>query len=293
MYGYIKIDKYELKYKQIASYKKMYCLVCNALKDEISKTSCILTSYDATLFLIFFDSLEFEQKEYRLSCPLNPFKRKNNNAFVSEKAMSYSAFLSVFYFYAKLKDNVLDENKWKNIHSFKKFQKSKKRDFLIDYNEPLFNLLNKKLDDYFFVEESDNASFDDLSNKMGELFGEAFKGYSEITNSQIDKSILYNIGYDFGRWIYLADAFDDLEKDVKNNAFNPIIKMEDYKAINLEYLSDKVLFMSKCITQNIYYEIKKLQVFRNLELIEILIYGMNNSILEIINKKRKDFSNEL
>ena len=38
---------------------------------------------------------------------------------------------------------------------------------------------------------------------------------------QIREAIFLQLGYFLGRWIYLIDAADDIEKDQKKNNFNP------------------------------------------------------------------------
>lgn len=41
--------------------------------------------------------------------------------------------------------------------------------------------------------------------------------------------ILRWLGYNLGRWIYILDAFDDLEKDIKNQSYNPILLQYHYQ----------------------------------------------------------------
>ena len=41
---------------------------------------------------------------------------------------------------------------------------------------------------------------------------------------QIREAIFLQLGYFLGRWIYLIDAADDIEKDQKKNNFNPFVK---------------------------------------------------------------------
>ena len=39
------------------------------------------------------------------------------------------------------------------------------------------------------------------------------------------KLLLRSMGYHLGRWIYLIDALDDVEKDRKSGAYNPVLAM--------------------------------------------------------------------
>lgn len=292
LFGYIKIDKYELKYKQIIQYKNLYCSVCNTLKDNLGLKGCLLTSYDAALFLAIFDSVESHQITYKLSCPLNPFKMRTPSIKVSEKAMKYAAFISVYYAYIKLKDNIQDERKKKYKRKLCRLEKDKRFQALYHIDDGLLNMLNCKVDEYYTMEKQAIYNFDELSNKMGEIVGVAFKGYANFSEVLLDSNVLYNIGFNIGKWIYLVDAYDDLEDDLNKKQFNPMIFMIDFKTLSSEELGEKVLFMSKCLTQNIYSESKKLSMLRNREIIDnILIYGMNNSIIKITKKKNEEGKN--
>ena len=46
---------------------------------------------------------------------------------------------------------------------------------------------------------------------------------SAEAHDEIQKRVLYEFGYHIGRWIYLVDAADDIEKDIKSNGFNPFV----------------------------------------------------------------------
>ena len=45
--------------------------------------------------------------------------------------------------------------------------------------------------------------------------------------SKNTKRVLSSIGYLAGKWVYLIDAFDDLEDDIKNHSYNPFINKKD------------------------------------------------------------------
>ena len=58
---------------------------------------------------------------------------------------------------------------------------------------------------------------------------------------QIREAIFLQLGYFLGRWIYLIDAADDIEKDQKKNNFNPFVKKlirEREKPLEGEALAD-------------------------------------------------------
>ena len=52
------------------------------------------------------------------------------------------------------------------------------------------------------------------------------------SNDGIKLNITYNIyrfGYGIGKWVYLTDAFDDIEKDIKNGSYNVFVNKYSLK----------------------------------------------------------------
>ncbi len=55
--------------------------------------------------------------------------------------------------------------------------------------------------------------------------------HSDFIEDKDKKRILAWLGYNTGRWIYIIDAYNDLEKDVKKNDYNTFkAKYEDKNA---------------------------------------------------------------
>ena len=89
------------------------------------------------------------------------------------------------------------------------------------------------------------------------------------------------------------DDFDDLKKDKDNNQFNPLLFMNDYSTLSNETLCDKILFFSKCLSQNIYFSLKKLNIHNHINILyNIIENGMTNSISSIINTQYKGEQND-
>lgn len=289
MYGYLKVDKLELKYKEYSVYRKYYCAVCNSLRENLSKKWCLLTSYDATFFLMLFDSVLEDKETMKLLCPLNPL-HKTNSIHISKHAIEYTAFISLFYYYSKLKDNVIDENKNKYKRKLRRLYKNSRCNQLFSSNKIIYDSLDNILSEYFRMEEINSYFFDDYCDKMGELFGTAFREF--LPNNHDNKNEFFKIGYNLGKWIYVVDAFDDLQEDIKTNSFNPILHMQDYESLNNEALSDKILFISKCLAKNIYCELEKISIVNNKGIIyNIILLGMNNAIFNIIKVKYRGENN--
>ena len=65
----------------------------------------------------------------------------------------------------------------------------------------------------------EQLSIDELSHVFADLTGFIISFYYKDAPFKED---LYWLGYNLGKWIYIIDAYDDLEKDIKSNSFNAI-----------------------------------------------------------------------
>jgi hypothetical protein len=130
-------------------------------------------------------------------------------------------------------------------------------------------------------------SVDVPAGEFGALLGELLAdGYSGA-----EKRIAYSIGLHLGKWIYIADALDDLEGDEKNARYNPFLRLYGTSAlsesdadgirialknelIELESALDLVDFGSDPTVKNLIYN--------------IIYLGMPKRIEEITEKFKKD-----
>ena len=64
-------------------------------------------------------------------------------------------------------------------------------------------------------------------------------------NDETESRVLYEYGYNIGRWIYLMDAADDIEKDAKSLSFNPFIQ-EDGSSLDNNIIS---LTLNQCLAR--------------------------------------------
>ena len=73
------------------------------------------------------------------------------------------------------------------------------------------------------AEQKENPGVDICAHPTGEMLAAVL---SLEAKDALQKRVFYEFGYHIGRWIYLMDAADDLEKDIKKNNFNPFKSYE-------------------------------------------------------------------
>lgn len=217
MFGYVIPYKMELKIKDYEKIKAYYCGLCRNIKYNFGNVPRITLNYDTTFLAILLDSFNDNEEKYiKRNCILHPIKKRI--FLVDNEPLRYASYLNIILTYHKLLDDVIDD---KTIRSrvfssiFKTYLNKIPENF-----QQIENNIKENLNKLYYLEKSKNIdSLDELSHPFGELT--AYTILSYINNKEYDES-LYHLGYNLGKWIYIIDAYDDLEKDIKNNEFNGI-----------------------------------------------------------------------
>ena len=62
MFGYVTINRGELKVRELETYESYYCGLCRVLKDRYGLAGCTMLNYDMTFLGMLLSSL-YEEKE--------------------------------------------------------------------------------------------------------------------------------------------------------------------------------------------------------------------------------------
>ena len=174
----------------------------------------------------------------------------------------YAASMNVLLTYYKLEDNLKDDNGLKDKVAYTIYKgrlKSayekypKKAEFIKGQLETLYNL-----------EQENNTNIDLVSNTFGNLMAEIF-AYKE---DEFEKD-LRQIGFNIGKYIYLLDAYEDLEKDYKKGRYNPFIGYIDRRE-ELKVRVDKLISMTLGMVGR---RIDNLNLKTNTAIIENIVYS--------------------
>ncbi len=248
MFGYVLPYIPHLRVCENETYKAIYCGLCKQIKKRYGILSRLFLSYDMVFYAIFCigylnEDVNFEKK----FCKIHPFKKRNclKNCDVLKKA----ADVGVILFYFKLKDNVLDckyFKKFLNIILLILFKRPYKK--AMEYEKNISNALSNLSKEQICVENKTNMSLDYYSHPTANCIGLIFK---ELAKNNKHANNLYRLGYMVGKYIYILDAIDDIEKDYKNSRFNPIIqnKKLDISKLNSKTLNEANELINFCIAQ--------------------------------------------
>ena len=260
MFGYVKINKMDLTFREYEHYRGYYCGLCKCLKNNHGEISRLSLNYDITFLVLILTSV-YRPKSNIIEegCITNPFKKKKK---IINEITEYAASMNVLLAYYKLEDNLKDDNKLKDKVAYTMYKgklKSayekypKKAEFIKEQLEILYNL-----------EKAKNTNIDLVSNTFGNLMSEIF-AYKQDEN----ESELRRIGFNIGKYIYLLDAYEDLDKDYKNGSYNPFIDYIDKKE-ELKLRVDKLISMSLGMVGK---GIENLNLKMNTSIIENIVYS--------------------
>lgn len=262
MFGNIVIDKMELKFKEYYSYKSYYCGLCKSLKKKYGNTSRLTLNYDITFLILLLSSLyEPTNRVSNENCLVHP--RKKQVIFQNE-ITDYAAAINVMLSYYNLIDNWDDEKDVKSIVVARLLQK----DFEIaskEYPQKAEAIKNnlKKISE---LEKQNTSEIEDVSNLFGYLMEEIILYRNDIWERNLRK-----IGFFLGKYIYLLDAYEDREKDLKNKSYNPFNVLNSSEDEIIELLILNLSFLSN--------EIEKLPLIQDKGIIDNIIYsGMKSKI---------------
>lgn len=225
MFGYIMPDKPELKIKEYELFRGYYCGLCKSMGRSFGTLSRFALNYDSVFLGLLLSGLHNEMPTLKKEgCIANPFKKK---WIVKESPhIDFAADINVLLTYYKLKDNMRDEGGLLPRLSCLAFQRGYKKAAL--RNKQINEIIAASISSQVLLEEGQCSSMDEaaepFANMLRQLLAAGYCGD--------DKSIpriLEWIGYNLGKWIYIIDAYDDIEKDLKSGSYNPLLLQYEYK----------------------------------------------------------------
>ncbi len=277
MFGYVMVNKPELKIKDFERYQSYYCGLCKTLKKSYGKRGQITLTYDMTFLVLFLTAL-YEPQTYikKVSCMVHPFTKH----IIRVNAISeYAADMNFLLTYYKFLDDWKDDKSIKSLLA--SFAYRKKCNHLEAKYERQSKVVRNALQDLFECEKRQESNIDVVSRCFGELIAELFV----YKKDEWEKS-LRKIGFYLGKFIYLLDAYDDLEEDKKKNHYNPFLLQGE---TNLpEYCKNiLILMMAECAK-----EFEKLPIIEETDILRNIIYSGVWMKYEQVNH-RKETKNDI
>lgn len=215
MFGYVRPLQPELKCKDFDLYRATYCGLCRCLRRRYGLIAPMLLNYDFTFLALLLWEPEERFTSCRGRCHANPLLKKP--MCPDSPALEQAADESVVLAWWKLRDDLQDGGLWKGLSARllsgllgPAYRKAARR-------RPDFDRTVKScLEELAALERENCPSLDRTADTFARLLQSAAPCEGE--RGRVLSQLLYHLG----RWIYLADARDDLEEDRLSARYNPV-----------------------------------------------------------------------
>ncbi|WHH57351.1 DUF5685 family protein [Petroclostridium sp. X23] len=293
MFGYVTPYKDELKVREYHWFKAYYCGLCKALGKEFNQAVRMGLNYDFTFLALLLSSIDGQdEKINKEGCITNPIKKKP--VVWMNEHIQYSAYMSVILTYFKLLDDWKDDRSIPSLFALWAYvlplRKARKK-----YPEK-YEGIRKSLGKLSELEKAKCDIIDESADAFAVLMQEIFVP-PYITDEKMQR-ILAWVGYNLGRWIYILDAFHDVETDIRQKNYNPVLLQYKYNVNeDAEAFITRVkeqMEMSLTFTlDNTAKSFELLDIERNKAILENIIYmGTRDKMQQIFGRKRGCTKNE-
>lgn len=217
MFGYIRPMQSELKVREFEHFKSCYCSLCHVLGNNYGLASRFILNYDFTFLAILMWSEDFALTFEHKRCIASPCRKKC--LCRPDESLDSSAAYSIILAYWKLKDSVQDEGFFRRTGARmvmlvlrRAYKRAAKK--YPQYDEHVRNCLSELAE----IEKNNDPSLDKAADTFARILSAAANTSEEPEKKRASEQILYHMG----RFIYIVDAYNDLEEDMQKGRYNPI-----------------------------------------------------------------------
>lgn len=272
MFGYVVVNKPELKIKDFDTYKAFYCGLCRLLHTKYGRIGQMSLNYDLTFLAILLTGLyEPDTQVIEERCIVHPI---NKHRKLENPYLEYAADMTILLTYLKVEDDWKDDHQYRSVVMRqllkRKFQRVQQK-----YPEKTARIVDvlKQTDE---LEKEQAYDIDKLSSLTGTLMGEIMSYKDDVWHAT-----LYEVGDYLGRFIYIMDAYDDIEDDIKEQNFNPFL--QDYQNDNFEKRIKTILELMIAKSADAF---EILPILKHVDILRNIIYSGVWAKYETVRKKR-------
>ena len=300
MLGYVIPDKGELKLREYEIYTGYYCGICKYIGRAYGQLPRMALSYDAAFIALILGSMDpAPDQPVQEHCAVHHIKYKT---VIRNRAIEYAGDLMLILAWFKLKDDAQDEGKNSAKAGLAVFRRIYRK---LEKKYPdLCAGIDSKLAALNKLEDEHCASIDRVAEGFARVMDVIFReGISFLYGPEADRAdsaaeksaplheTFANIGYHLGKWIYLIDAADDIEKDLEQGTYNPLLYRFEYQAES-ENPEEFRARIDERLRFNLFHylaiigeSLEELDIQKNSAIIENVIYfGLNRRTEEVLKR---------
>lgn len=274
MFGYIIVNKQEMKFRDFELYQSYYCGFCRKLKEKYGIRGQLTLSYDMTFLILLLSGLyEAQETAGSCKCVAHPFDRHSTR---SNQFTEYAADMNVILTYYHCMDDWEDEKKLlkRGYAGVLKsaFQKAESL-----YPEKA-KRIERELVQLKKYERDRERNLDMPAGCFGNIMAEIFAYRNDEWQEELQK-----MGFYLGKFIYLMDAYEDIEKDEKNGCYNPFAFSYKEEGFEEEVRHILRMMMAECSKS-----FEKLPILEYTEILRNILYSGVWCRFEYVRGKRKE-----
>ncbi len=258
MYGYVNVNKLELKIKEFYEFRGFYCGLCETLGKRYGIRGRFSLSYDMTFLIVLLTSLyepEIITKNKR--CLVHPLRK---SLVITNKFSEYAADMNIILAFEHFADDYKDEKKIKAVAGLLAFKQAYKK--AVSKYERQVKVIKEELGNLKKLEDEACEDVEEVAAAFGRIMAEIF--VYEKDNWEED---LRKIGFFIGKFIYIMDAYEDVEEDVKKENYNPFRNIYKEDGFN-----EKVKFMLEVTMGECTAAFERLSLIKDVDILRNILY---------------------
>ena len=278
MFGYVTVCEPELKVKDLKKYRAYYCGLCRTLKEDYGFMGQMTLTYDMTFAVILLSSLyETIAKHEEHRCKVHPVKRQH---MLRNEITSYAAAMNVLLAYYHMEDDWQDDHKVSSLMTKSLIQGKAKK--IIEKYPRQSKVIQQSLRELGECERENSMDIDRAAGCFGRLMAELF-----VWKEDIWEKTLRKMGFYLGKFIYLMDAYEDIDDDIANACYNPFMCFREREDFNDYCKQILTMMIAECSR-----EFEKLPILTHAEILRNILYSGVWCRFEAICEKRQSVNNQ-
>lgn len=274
MFGYIVMNKPEIKFKDYDVYRSFYCGLCRELKEKYGIAGQISLTYDMTFVLMLLSGLyEPPTQKGTTRCIIHPVRK---HPVRRNEITEYAADMNILLSYYKCLDDWKDEKKIIRL-AYAKLLEGKNKATVAAYQKKADAII-ARLEELSSLEKAGETDLDRMAGCFGKIMEEIL-----VYREDVWEAALRRMGFYLGKFIYLLDAYEDVEKDVENGSYNPFAQNYIMKGFEDEVRQILILMLAESCR-----EFEKLPIIKYTDILRNILYSGVWCRFEAISKKRRE-----
>lgn len=217
MFGYVRPVLNRLSEDEKKRYKSAYCGLCHTLGKRYGLITRFTLNYDLTFLAILIYGGEGESGHCVRRCPAHIFRKPAG--CICGKSLELAADESMILTWYKLTDDVEDSSflaglpaRLLRVLLARGYRKAS------SYLPAFDSAVKESMGKLKALEEARSPQLDRAADTFASILSAAAVSCTNEDRSRAMRQLLYHLG----RWIYLVDAWDDLEEDRAKGRYNPL-----------------------------------------------------------------------